>query len=126
MEVYGLLVDWFDTGSEGIHWAIQRAPTGAVKGASYVDLFFIEDSDYLEIYCPSTLYTDLQHKVIWSGDIKKDFTSLLTQSSLVPEYKQQNVCGRWVKWLQQDFDDHEQWFWYFMLSYPAKLVRIEK
>ena len=123
MEVYGTLIDWFETGSEGIHWGINKRPSGAAKGARYDDLFFLEEGDHLEIYCPDTLYTQLQRKTIWEGTLEKDREILMTQSSTNPEYEQQNVCGRWVQWLQKDFEDHEQWYWFFLLSYPAKLVR---
>lgn len=123
MEVYGTLIDWFETGSEGIYWAIKKCPSGAAKGASYDDLLFLEEGDHLEIYCPNTLYSNLQRKILWDGIIKKDSETLITQIPGNPEYKRQNVCGCWVHWLQSDFDDHEQWYWFFLLSYPAKLVR---
>ena len=123
MELFGTLDDFFETGSEGIWWAIQRPPFGPEKGSSPAWLEFLKEGDYLEIYSPNDLYTNLTRTVLWSGHIKKDRTSCITQSKFNPEHRQQSVCGRWVHWLQDGFSDHEQWFWYFAMGYPAKLVR---
>jgi len=123
VEVYGTLINWFETGSEGINWVLKRCSSGPAKGTSYNDLLFLEEGDHLEIYCPNTLYTHLQRKTLWEGILEKDRETLMTQTPGNPKYKRQNVCGCWVHWLQKDFEDHEQWYWYFLLSYPAKLVR---
>jgi len=123
MEIFGTLDNFFETGTEGVHWAIDKAPSGYSKGASYDDLFLLEEGDHLEIYDPETLYVKGEHKILWSGVIKKDNESCLCTRHTNPEVKQQLVNGYWVHWLQQGFEDYEQWCWFFVMHYPARLVR---
>ena len=123
MEVIGRLNNFFETGSEGVYWAIQKAAIGFQQGSSYDALFYLEEGDYLEVYDINELYVHGKHKVIWSGVIKKDLKSHMSTRPTNPEIKQQNILGYWVHWLQQDFENHEQWCWLFVLDYPAKLVR---
>ena len=125
MEVYGTLDNFWETGTEGVLWAIEKAPSGLQKGASYDDLFILKEGDYLEIYDPDMLYAHKRHEVLWSGVIKKDTETNMVTNRNNPLHKQQQVSHYWVHWLQQDFDDHEQWCWLFVRGYPAKLVRNE-
>lgn len=125
MDIFGNLYNYFETGTEGVYWALQKAPSGFVKYASYDDLFILEDGDYLEIYDPHALYSGGQHVVIWSGVIEQNTESLMVKSHFNPEVEQQNICGYWVHWLQNEFKDHEQWCRLFVLGYPAKLVKCD-
>jgi len=63
MEIYGTLFNWYETGTEGVHWSINKAISGFAKSASYDDLFIIEEDDYLEIYDPENLYKNGIHGV---------------------------------------------------------------
>ena len=123
MEIFGTLNKYFETGTEGVYWAIEKAPSGIVCGASRDDLYLIDENDFLEIYDPYSLYAYGKHKIIWSGTINKDIESCLMKRPMNPSVEQQNVCGFWVHWLQKDFDNHEKWFWVFALNYPAKIIR---
>ena len=123
MEIYGTLDNYFETGMEGVYWALNNAPSGFVKYASHDDLFIIEDGDYLEIYDPNALYSQREHIVLWAGVIIQDTQSLKVKRPFNPEVEQQNVGGYWVHWLQKGFEDHEHWCRLFVLGYPAKLVR---
>ena len=123
IEIHGTLDSYFETGSEGVWWSIKKAPYGFAKGRSYDDLYYLENGDLLEIYDPYSLYSKGEHKIIWSGTIEKDTKSLLCERPTNPDIKQQNVGGFWVHWLQNDFDDHEQWYWLFVMNYPARLIR---
>lgn len=56
MNIFGTLEMFFESGTEGVHWALEKAPSGFSKGKSY-DGFFLEEGDYLEIYDPNTLHS---------------------------------------------------------------------
>lgn len=119
MEIYGTLFDWFETGTEGVYWSINKTISGFEESAEYDDLFILEEDDYLEIYDPENLYKNGIHDVIWSGIIIYDQTACKQNKAR----KQQAVCGLWVHWLQLNFHDHEQWCSFFRLHYPAKIIR---
>lgn len=123
MNIFGKLNNFFETGTEGVCWALLKAPTGFAKYSTYENLFLLEEGDYLEVYDPDALYSRGEHITIWSGVIKEDTESLKAARQFNPEVEQQNVCGFWVHWLQKGFEDHEKWCKLFVMGYPAKLVR---
>jgi len=123
IKIYGTLINHFETGTEGVWWALQKAPSGFAKGRSYEDLYLLHSGDVLEIYDPDALYSRGEHKILWTGTIEKDTNSCLLERPLNPEVKQQNVGGFWVHWLQRGFFNHEQWNWVFIMNYPAKIIR---
>ena len=100
MEIRGELVDWFETGLEGVVWAIE--PDGAVG----FDLKVIHEGDHLTI-------VDRDGAIRWQGVIECDRETGKIPRPTNPEFLQQTALGFWIHWVQRGFEpDH--WAAFFM------------
>jgi len=112
VEVEGVLEAFFETGTEGIVWSV-------VKGGDfkYENLFTLENGDLL------TVFNDASKKdVLWQGEVKLEYENKKRPHPLNPEYKKQEVFGRWVNGLQENADP-EKWAQMFLDEKPAKLIK---
>jgi len=98
--IHGVLEDFFETGSEGIHWAVVDD-----DDESYDGLHFIKAGDYLTI-----LGSD--EGVLWKGIIACDRKSGFQKYPQNPEYGQPQALGYWIHWTQKGFkpDDWARFF----------------
>ena len=90
MQVEGKLFGWFETGLEGMVWALQRDGTDGYDG-----LFIIEKGDHLVISSPSgqVLFDDY---IVMDTDIGKELRPF---SQLV----QPQAKDLWIHWTQKGF-----------------------
>jgi len=96
----GELVDYFETGTEGVVWMIEdecRHGRGALE--------VICEGDHLTI-------EDQLGRTRWRGVIRCDKKTGWQKYPLNPEYGQQCALGHWVHWIQQGFtpDDWARFF----------------
>jgi len=80
--VTGIMVGWFETGLEGIVWALQT------EDANYEGLFVIDEGDYLTIKSPSgeLLFEGIIDPDTEIGKLPRPFSNIL----------QPCAQGRWV------------------------------
>jgi hypothetical protein len=90
MRIEGILFGWFETGLEGIVWALQAEGEQSSKG-----LFLIDEGDHLVITSPS-------QEVLFSGYIEQDFES---GKSIRPSTNvfQPQAKGMWIHWTQKGY-----------------------
>jgi hypothetical protein len=98
--VEGLLEEYFETGSEGVIWAVIDP-----EERGYESLHFIEEGDRLKIL------NELGH-LIWSGTIRCDRKAGWRRYPSNPEYGQPCALGCWIHWTQKGFkpDDWARFF----------------
>ncbi|HWD40180.1 MAG TPA: hypothetical protein VG944_15125 [Fimbriimonas sp.] len=97
----GILIDWFETGLEGVVWALEEEE---IQG--YSGLHPIDEGDHLTIL-------DSDGNALWSGTIVKDRKTGLATRPFNPNFKQQVALGHWVHWIQQGFTPDE-WASFFI------------
>lgn len=100
MKIHGELVDWFETGLEGVVWAIE--PDGAVG----FDLKVIQEGDHLTIL-------DRDGATLWQGVIECDRETGKIPRPTNPTFLQQTALGCWIHWIQRGFEP-DQWAAFFM------------
>jgi len=99
----GLLFGWFETGLEGVVWALQANHQN--QRWDYEDLYVIETGDHLDIFNP-------KGENIWSDEVK-----------LVPA---EQFGGLWIHELPTNMD-HREWFDIFMgRNHTGRLSKVEK
>ena len=99
--IEGELEDYFETGTEGVLWALQDD-----DNLGYAGLHLLAEGDHLEI-------TDqLGHK-LWSGVIRCDRQAGRRAHPLNPKFNQPSALGCWVHWTQQGFKP-DDWAGYFI------------
>ncbi|MFA6286139.1 MAG: hypothetical protein WC661_02045 [Opitutaceae bacterium] len=93
--ITGELEDWFETGLEGVVWAlIDDANNG------YDSLHVIEEGDDLTVL-------DKAGTVLWQGTIECDRKTGATPRPTNPHFIQQQALGCWIHWIQKGFEpDH--------------------
>lgn len=85
----GVLDGWFETGTEGIVWALlEDGKTG------YAALQPLRRGDHLKVF-------DEDGTVLFDDLINPDPIVGLTVSPLNPEWKQPSVFGIWIHWTQR-------------------------
>ncbi|ATC65164.1 hypothetical protein CMV30_15050 [Nibricoccus aquaticus] len=90
--IHGKLLDFFETGTEGVIWAIVDD-----DGEGYSGLHCIDDGDHLTIIA-------LNGDVLWNGGISCDRKSGFQNYPQNPEYGQPQALGRWIHWTQRGFN----------------------
>ena len=91
----GELMDFFETGTEGVIWSVQQTD---VRG--YAGLHTIKAGDALTVY-------NEDGSVRWEGVIEPDYEVGWTRFPQNPQHGQQVSCGRWVHWIQRGFTPDE-------------------
>lgn len=117
MIVEGIAYGWWETGTEGVHWAVQANWKG--ERWSYDDLHVLQDGDRLQITDTET------NAVVFDGAVELDTEACKVEGQ---EWGQ-GVCGFYVHGVQVGVDP-ERWFGWFMHEpkgrYLARLEREEK
>lgn len=90
MQVEGKLFGWFETGLEGVVWALEQEGV-----AGYDGLFILEEGDHLTISAPSG-------KVLFDGYIVMDPEIGKKQRPFSP-IAQPQAGGLWIHWTQKGF-----------------------
>lgn len=81
--IKGVLTDWFETGTEGVHWTLQDEKHISDEGFySYEGLHILKNGDYLEISWKGST-------PIWSGVLRM----LKTRKAMFDPYLTQYVKG---------------------------------
>ena len=99
--VEGELLDFFETGTEGVIWMIEDD-----RRLGYEALQVIEEGDQLTI-------TDQLGNALWRGVIRCDKDVGWRRYPMNPEYGQQCALGHWVHWIQKGFQP-DDWARYFI------------
>ena len=96
----GELIDYFETGSEGVVWMIEDERRHGREA-----LEMICEGDHLTI-------EDQLGRMRWKGIISCDKKTGWQRYPLNPEYGQQCALGHWVHWIQRGFtpDDWARFF----------------
>jgi hypothetical protein len=111
--IEGTLFDFFETGTEGVLWAVIDD-----ENLGYDNLHFVEAGDHL------TILDQLGYK-LWSGAITCDRKAGWRRYPLNPKYGQPLALGHWVHWTQKGFKPDE-WAGYFIRSEYDRLRGILK
>jgi len=106
--IEGWLIDFFETGSEGTHWALEDE-----FNSSYDALHIMEEGDSLTIQ-------DELGVQLWSGKIKCDRKSGRIRFPKNPDYDQPCALGRWIHWTQDGFKP-DDWARFFILGSGQRL-----
>jgi hypothetical protein len=110
MQVEGTLFGWFETGLEGMVWALQLD-----NDPSYDGLFVIDDGDHLIIYSPS-------EEVLFNGYIVQDTEIGKTQRPF-SRIMQPQAKGLWIHWTQKGYTP-DDWAGLFLSEkYRAVLTK---
>ena len=112
VEYRGVLTGYFETGLEGVVWAMKR---DGLKG--YDGLVVLEASDYLEIYSKGD-------EAVFSGIIKPDKT-VGRMMHFFSDRTQPSALGLWIHWTQEGFEPDE-WAMYFMSEEYTGMLRREE
>ncbi len=104
-----LLDPFFETGTEGVVWAINRL---GVPG--YDCLRCLKNGDGLKVL--NAGYNPLN--VLWQGVVKLEYQRETKPYAFNPAYHKQEVGGVWVNGLQEDIDPDE-WVNLFFTHRPA-------
>jgi hypothetical protein len=99
--IYGVLEDFFETGTEGVIWSVVSD-----DARGYEALYPIEEGDHL------TILDTVGHK-LWAGKIRCDRKSGWRRYPLNPKCGQPCALGHWVHWSQQGFKPND-WARYFI------------
>ena len=99
--ITGLLEGFWETGTEGVLWALEEEP---FKG--YEGLHILENGDELTVF-------NADGSVLWKGVIDLEYETGYRNFPLNPQYGQQAALGYWVHGCQRGFaiDD---WAYMFM------------
>ncbi|NHN39901.1 hypothetical protein G8764_21595 [Pseudomaricurvus alcaniphilus] len=100
LRVTGKLIEYFETGCEGIYWALQEDGKHGYDG-----LVLLDEGDHLQIIGPDG-------ETVFEGTVRprKDINA---QKRPYSEILQPVSMGRWVHWIQADFDA-DTWGNYFI------------
>ena len=91
IEYQGQLFGFFETGTEGVLWALQIEDKSGYEG-----LILLEKGDHLTIYSSD-------HTEVFNGIIKPDRSIGLKQRPGVSIF-QATALGLWIHWTQEGFD----------------------
>lgn len=110
-EYRGVLTGYFETGLEGVMWAMKR---DGLEG--YGSLVMLEAGDYLEI-------SSKDNEVVFSGVIKPDKT-VGRMPYFFSGRTQPSALGLWIHWTQEGFKP-DDWAMYFMSEEYTGVLRRE-
>lgn len=112
LKVKGCGDAYWETGTEGVFWAIldQEKP-------EYDGLYILKPGDRLTIFDRSDT-----SKVLWSGVVDLEYESKQQHAIHNPSYVGQAVFNHWVHGLQRGLDA-ETWADYFFAGNPMKMER---
>jgi hypothetical protein len=98
--IHGELEDFFETGTEGVVWAVQED-----GDKSYSGLHPIQEGDHLTILADN-------EEIIWDGVIACDRETGFEKHPNSSKYGQPQALGLWVHWTQKGFhpDDWARFF----------------
>jgi hypothetical protein len=103
---------YFETGTEGVLWAVYDPNEKGYNG-----LYILKDGDELNIYDKNA-----PDNILWSGIIKLEYETYKQVLNKKYNTQQQSVCGFWVHGLQEGVDG-TTWGEYFLKEYPMTLVK---
>lgn len=90
MQIEGKLFGWFETGLEGVIWALEQEEI-----AGYDGLFIIEEGDHLVISSPTG-------EVLFDGYIVAD-VEIGKKQRPFSKINQPQAKGLWIHWTQKGF-----------------------
>jgi hypothetical protein len=97
----GELIDFFETGTEGVIWMLEDDDR-----YGYAALQPICEGDHLTIF-------DQLGAILWRGGIRRDKAIGTRRFPTNPMHAQQCALGHWVHWIQQGFKPNE-WAKFFI------------
>ena len=97
----GLLIDYFETGTEGLVWAIEDDQSFEPDA-----LHIIEEGDRLTV-------RDQLGKRLWTGVVRCDRKAGWRPHPANPAYGQPSALGYWIHWTQQGFEP-DAWARFFV------------
>jgi hypothetical protein len=106
--VEGDLIDYFETGTEGVIWMLEDDSRHGREA-----LEAICEGDHLTI-------TDQLGAIMWHGTIRCDKKTGRRPYPMNPQYGQQCALGCWVHWIQEGFKP-DAWASFFMRGDDARL-----
>ena len=114
MTIKGPLLDWSETGTEGVVWCVENEET-----SGYEAIEPLRAGDHLTVF-------DRVGNQVWAGHIQCDIKTGWTQSPYNPSYGKQSALGYWIHWVQEGFAP-DDWARFFIRSpedrYRGVLVR---
>src|ERR1035437_4635359 len=110
--IKGELEPFFETGTEGIIWAVYEDGKEGYNG-----LHILKKGDSLTIFSPEN-----PEIVEWEGDIDLEYERNYQPYPMNPEYGQQVIDGLWVNGIQRDVVPHIWGKWFFN-HYPCELEK---
>lgn len=113
--ITGLLEPYFETGTEGVLWAIIDD-----KKKGYDSLNILKKGDMLAVFADAKRET-----VLWQGVVDLEYERNKHPHPLNPNYVQQAVGGYWVHGLQKTLEP-EVWADMFFKQRPATLFPAPK
>lgn len=106
--IYGVLEDFFETGTEGVVWSVFDE-----NERGYDGLHSIDEGDHLTILDP-------QGCRIWAGKIRCDHKAGYRRYPGNPRDGQPSALGYWVRWTQRGFKP-DDWARFFIRGGREKL-----
>ena len=112
--IEGTLCPFFETGTEGIVWAVETK--GKVKDY-YENLHFLDTGDYLTVFSLGCLQIEWSGEIIWNWKIR------FKKYPMNPELGQQCILNHWVHGIPKGLNP-EIWGSWFGLdgSKPRKAI----
>lgn len=115
-EIYGKPHAYFETGTEGVYWAVIEDNVSGYEG-----LHILENGDHLTIYS-----NNVEGQALFSDFINKDTVTGLQPRPFNPDFKQQVALGMWVHWIQEGYDP-DKWAEFFINeNLRVKLLRARR
>ncbi|MDO3382412.1 hypothetical protein [Gilvimarinus algae] len=95
----GLLIEYFETGTEGVMWALMQDGKSGYEG-----LVLLEAGDHIEVF-------EIEGPKVYDGIVVPD-TSIGAMQRPGSTLRQPVALGRWAHWIQSGFDA-DVWAGYF-------------
>ena len=106
--VKGTLTEHFETGTEGLMWALQED-----NNEGYPGLFIIEDGDELTIYSET-------NEILFKGVITPDYDAGKSKRPNT-SVEQPRALGYWIHWTQKGFTP-DTWAAFFVETKNAAVL----
>ncbi|UZJ44212.1 hypothetical protein OOT55_16350 [Marinimicrobium sp. C6131] len=91
----GVFFGWFETGLEGMVWALQSEHDDSLLG-----VVGLEESDYVQI-------CDADGAILFEGLIKPDYETGKAPNQSPTGRNQPTALGCWIHWTQEGFESDE-------------------